>query len=144
MSKKLQVLQAVRERGEATNKEISGLLGFQASGYLSMLKKEGKLYNENGAWYPEGSQVPDPLAIVAGEQEWVDVCAINRGGYQYVGDAYVWETWNNHKFIDGDDLRNAIIMHGDMALLLDFHARIIMDEHGDLMIQALRAKKEDS
>jgi hypothetical protein len=144
MNQKEQVFKQVNERGETTNKELSDLLGFQASDYLTLLKKEGRIYNENGKWYVEGSQVPNRPVVTSravGEQEWKPVARFVRADYLWVGDAYMYETWVDYKFVDGDDLRNAIIMQGEMPLLLDFQARIVMDADGDLTIEALVVKE---
>jgi hypothetical protein len=144
MNQKEQVFKQVYERGETTNKELSDLLGYQASGHLTRLKKEGRIYNENGKWYVEGSQVPNRPVVTSkavGEQEWKYVGRIARGDYVRIGDAYMWETWKDYKYVDGDDLRNAIIMHGEMPLLLNFRARLVLDEAGDITIQALMVKE---
>ena len=145
MNRKEKVFKQVHERGESSAMEISKALGFQASGHLTTLKKQGRIYNENGNWYVEGSQVenrPDVTTKAVGEQEWKIVARLARGDYLWVGDAFMSETWVDYKFVDGDDLRNAIIMQGEMQLVLDFQARIVMDEDGDLAIYALVLKKE--
>ena len=47
MNRKEKVFKQVRERGESSAMEISKALGFQASGHLTTLKKQGRIYNEN-------------------------------------------------------------------------------------------------
>ena len=74
-------------------------------------------------------------------QEWKIMGYVRQGDYERVGDTYMEETYVDGKFVDGDDLRNAIIMCGGMRLVLDFRARVVMQKDGDLRIDMLKEVK---
>ena len=71
------------------------------------------------------------------KQKWKTICVIKQENHLQAGDVHLWEIWHNKQLTDDNKANTILLVEGEMPLMINFRTRLMMDDQGDITVQAL-------